>query len=207
MVLGATSSSPIVLESCRQIGVLSDTHVPHRLQRLPSQVFDALRGCDVIFHAGDLESPDILTELSQLAPTYAVRGNLHWQFSTGTHDQDLPISLFFLANSRLIWLTHGHLRFRYSILDKVHGVRTRRTAEGINGLLIDRLSRLRPPHVSIVIFGHSHKSCAVHRGGALFFNPGAVAAIAERHPKEPPRVGILRFQEDGQVAHEWRPLT
>ncbi|MCS6772562.1 MAG: metallophosphatase family protein [Thermoflexales bacterium] len=207
MEIGASPSTPIVLTGCQQVGVLSDTHVPHRLPRLPAQVFDALRGCDVILHAGDLESPEILAELGQLAPTYAVRGNLHWQFSTGAHDQDLPVSLFFLANGRHIWLTHGHLRFRYSILDKVYGLRARRIPEGINSLLIERLSRLRPPQVSIVIFGHSHKSCAVHRGGALFFNPGAVAAIAERHPKEPPRIGVLHFRNGGQVAHEWRPLT
>ena len=53
------------------IGVISDTH-----GLLRPQALDALRGCDLIIHAGDVGSPDILAPLRALAPTHAVRGNV-----------------------------------------------------------------------------------------------------------------------------------
>lgn len=89
---------------------------------MPQRVYDLLRGCDAILHAGDLESPDILPALQHIAPTYAVRGNLHWQFSTGTHDQNLPLALTFRIGAHQLWMTHGHMRFAYSVVDKVLGL-------------------------------------------------------------------------------------
>jgi putative phosphoesterase len=53
-----------------RIGVISDTHGLLR----PAAV-DALRGSDLIVHAGDIGDPAILRELSLLAPVTAVRGN------------------------------------------------------------------------------------------------------------------------------------
>lgn len=50
--------------------MISDTHGLMRAQAL-----DALRGSDLIVHAGDIGNPAILQELSALAPTHAVRGN------------------------------------------------------------------------------------------------------------------------------------
>ncbi|MDW8055001.1 MAG: metallophosphoesterase family protein [Anaerolineae bacterium] len=199
--------SPIVLPRWQRIGVVADTHVPHRLPALPAQVLDLLRDCDVILHAGDLESPEILAQLGRIAPTYAVRGNLHWQYSTGTHDQDLPLSLCFRAGPHCIWMTHGHLRFRFSLVDKVQGWQARRQAGGINRLLIARLAVYRPRDANIVIFGHSHRSCAVWHGGVLFFNPGSVCALSERAPEESARVGVLCLHEDGHIEPTWRLLS
>ena len=53
------------------IGVISDTH-----GLLRPQALDALRGSDLIIHAGDVGSPEILEPLRALAPTHAVRGNV-----------------------------------------------------------------------------------------------------------------------------------
>jgi uncharacterized protein len=52
------------------IGVISDTHGLLRPEALA-----ALRGADVIVHAGDIGSPDVLKALSTVAPVTAVRGN------------------------------------------------------------------------------------------------------------------------------------
>lgn len=169
---------------------------------MPARVYEAFAGCDVILHAGDLESPDILAPLKRIAPTYAVRGNLHWQFSTGTHDQDLPLSLMLRAGARTIWMTHGHMSFAHSVFDKVLGFGERHTPNLVNRHLITRLSRMRPPEASIVVFGHSHLSCAEWRDDVLYFNPGAVSPSAERHSKEAPRVGVLTLDGDG-VAYAW----
>jgi putative phosphoesterase len=53
------------------VGVISDTH-----GLLRSQAVDALRGSDLIIHAGDVGDAAILGVLRQLAPTFAVRGNV-----------------------------------------------------------------------------------------------------------------------------------
>lgn len=53
-----------------KIGVISDTH-----GLLRPEVAKVLRGCEVILHGGDINSPEILQALRKIAPTYAVRGN------------------------------------------------------------------------------------------------------------------------------------
>jgi putative phosphoesterase len=53
------------------IGLISDTY-----GLLRPEAVAALRGSDVIIHAGDIGAPEILTELSRLAPVTAIRGNI-----------------------------------------------------------------------------------------------------------------------------------
>jgi uncharacterized protein len=53
------------------LGVISDTHGLLRPQALA-----ALRGCDLIIHAGDVGKPEVLDRLREIAPTFAVRGNV-----------------------------------------------------------------------------------------------------------------------------------
>lgn len=52
------------------IGVISDTHGLVRPEAL-----DALRGCELIVHAGDIGGLDVLSALAAIAPVEAVRGN------------------------------------------------------------------------------------------------------------------------------------
>lgn len=52
------------------VGVISDTH-----SLLRPAALAALHGSDLILHAGDIGSPDVLARLRELAPTFAVRGN------------------------------------------------------------------------------------------------------------------------------------
>ena len=201
-------TNPIIAldDDCRRIGVLADTHIPHRMKAMPPRVYDLLRGCDVILHAGDLETPDILDALRQIAPTYAVRGNLHWQFSTGTHDQDLPLALTFKIGRQVVWMTHGHISFAYSVVDKAKSIGERRTLAQVNRALIDRLRRMKPIDATVVVFGHSHLSCAVTIYGVLYFNPGAVTSSELQLSKELPRIGFLNFDNDGNVTCEWEAL-
>ena len=55
----------------KTIGVISDTHGLLRPEALA-----ALRGSDLIVHAGDIGSPDVIEALQGLAPVFAVRGNV-----------------------------------------------------------------------------------------------------------------------------------
>jgi uncharacterized protein len=53
-----------------KVGVISDTHGLMRPQALA-----ALRGSELILHAGDIGAPEILDALRALAPVKAIRGN------------------------------------------------------------------------------------------------------------------------------------
>jgi putative phosphoesterase len=59
------------IEKAILIGVISDTH-----SLLRPEAIAALRGSEHIIHAGDVGSPEILEELSTIAPVTAVRGNI-----------------------------------------------------------------------------------------------------------------------------------
>jgi len=55
----------------KTIGVISDTHGLVRAEALA-----ALHGSDLIVHAGDIGSPDVIGALQTLAPVFTVRGNV-----------------------------------------------------------------------------------------------------------------------------------
>lgn len=52
------------------IGVISDTHGLIR-----PEAVQALRGADLIIHAGDIGEPDVIETLKSIAPVVAIRGN------------------------------------------------------------------------------------------------------------------------------------
>lgn len=53
-----------------RVGVIADTH-----GLLRPEAVDALRGVDLVLHAGDVGGPEVLDGLRALAPVVAVRGN------------------------------------------------------------------------------------------------------------------------------------
>ncbi len=82
------------------VGVISDTH-----GLLRPQALEALRGSDLIVHAGDVGKPEILEALRELAPLKVVRGNVdidEWA-------QELPVQELFTVEGVEIAVNHGHL--------------------------------------------------------------------------------------------------
>jgi uncharacterized protein len=79
------------------IGVISDTHGLVRPEAL-----DALRGTDLILHAGDIGKPQVLEELGRVAPAIAVRGNN----DKGSSAEDLPLYEVVQAEAIFIYLLH-----------------------------------------------------------------------------------------------------
>jgi putative phosphoesterase len=71
----------------KTVGVISDTH-----GLLRPEAVEALRGSELIIHAGDAGTPEILEQLRQVAPVVAVRGNVdtgRWALSLpATHEID-----------------------------------------------------------------------------------------------------------------------
>ena len=79
------------------VGIISDTH-----SLLRPQALDALRGCDLIIHAGDVGKGEILEALRALAPTFAVRGNI----DTAGAAAQLPASELVEVGSLLFYVLH-----------------------------------------------------------------------------------------------------
>ncbi len=65
------------------VGVISDTHGV-----ISKQALEALKGSQLIIHAGDVGDPRVIERLEQIAPVYAVRGNT----DRGRWAQGLPMT-------------------------------------------------------------------------------------------------------------------
>jgi uncharacterized protein len=55
-----------------RLGIISDTH-----GLLRPEATEALRGVDLILHAGDVGGPEILAQLKTIAPVFAPRQRGH----------------------------------------------------------------------------------------------------------------------------------
>ena len=79
------------------IGVISDTH-----GLLRPEAVEKLHGVDHIIHAGDVGIPDILNELSRIAPVTAVRGNV----DRGGWAEKLPLTTVVEVGGVSIYVIH-----------------------------------------------------------------------------------------------------
>jgi uncharacterized protein len=79
------------------IGVISDTH-----GLLRPEALEALRGSQMIIHAGDIGGQEILDALQALAPVIAVRGNT----DHGPWADALPETAVAEAGPALIYVLH-----------------------------------------------------------------------------------------------------
>jgi putative phosphoesterase len=79
------------------VGLISDTHGLLRPEALA-----ALQGSDLIIHAGDVGRPEVLDRLREVAPTFAVRGNIDTQPWAAA----LPMTEAVEAGPHLIWVLH-----------------------------------------------------------------------------------------------------
>jgi 3',5'-cyclic AMP phosphodiesterase CpdA len=61
------------------IGLISDTHIPTRADKLPEKVSEIFKDVDFIIHSGDFVSLSVAEELEKIAPLYAVQGNMDFQ--------------------------------------------------------------------------------------------------------------------------------
>ncbi len=79
------------------VGVISDTH-----GLLRPQAVAALRGSDLIIHAGDIGSAEVIKTLSGIAPTFAVRGNV----DKAAWAADLPMTELVDVGERQFFVLH-----------------------------------------------------------------------------------------------------
>ena len=81
----------------KRIAVLSDTH-----GLLRPEVLTAIDGCDAIIHGGDINKPEIIERLQEIAPVYVVRGNNDKEWA-----EHIPATLTFQIEDCRFFLVHN----------------------------------------------------------------------------------------------------
>jgi putative phosphoesterase len=122
----------------KTIGLISDTH-----GLLRPEALRALRGSDLIIHAGDVGNLKILKALEGLAPVVAVRGNMD---TAAWAVEQLPATNVAEAGDASIYVVHD-----------VHDLDLDPAAGGFRA----------------VVSGHSHRPSRSERDGVLYINPGS----------------------------------
>jgi putative phosphoesterase len=164
-----------------RVVALADTHAPRRWGSCPPRVAECLRGADLILHAGDVCTAEVLDELAGYAPVRVVRGNNDgpdvgaWGApETAELDLDgLPVAM-------------------------VHD----------SGPAAGRVARMRRwfPGAALVVFGHSHipldQSDPAIRGLRIF-NPGS-PTDRRRQPRG--TLGLLRIEHGRLVEARIVPV-
>lgn len=153
-----------------KIGVISDTHLPRGNRKIPGKVFELFAGADLILHAGDFVTEDILFELGAIAPVRGVLGNCDGPDLA----RQVPPTDSIEVGGLKIGMIHDS------------GDRERRRK---------RMTRAFPGH-RVVVFGHSHMPVIDDDGELLLLNPGS-ACDPRRAPA--PTVAILDIV-DGRPA-------
>lgn len=151
-----------------QIGVISDTHVPH-FNKLPESIWEHFAGVALIIHAGDLSRLSVLAELETIAPVVAVQGNIEEDEVV----RKLPVKREIVVGFCRIGVVH--------ILGDSHNR--------------EKVARQEFPNVRVVVYGHSHIPWNEERNGLLLFNPGSAT---DRRRQERCSIGLLQIDDEAR---------
>ncbi|MGB3412530.1 MAG: metallophosphoesterase family protein [Microthrixaceae bacterium] len=158
--------------------VLADTHIrPSSSRDLPDEVWDAAERADVILHAGDVLTSDLLVRLAELAPVHAVLGN-----NDVTLSPDLPETLSMDLGGVRVAMLHD------------------------SGTRVGRHARLyrRFPEAQVVVYGHSHlPDDSEGEAGQRIFNPGS---CTERRRAPHRTYGWLELADGHVIEHRIIPV-
>jgi putative phosphoesterase len=131
-----------------RLAIISDTHLPRGARRLPDACVAHLRAADLVLHAGDVVTPEVLAEIEALGPPVrAVAGNV----DVAALRARLPERDVVVAGDARIGMVHDA------------------------GPAAGRPARLRRwfPDCDAVVFGHSHIPLHVTEDAFQIFNPGS----------------------------------
>ena len=164
-----------------RLAVVSDTHShPHEktAERLAELAPTA------ILHGGDIGDLEVLEELAQIAPVFAVRGNID------VRAHDLPDVLTIDVGALRILLTHI----------AVYGPRLRPE--------VARLAKAE--RASLVVCGHSHVPFIGTDRGLTVFNPGSIGPRRFQLPIVLGRIdvtpaGVKLAHVDAETGRTWLP--
>jgi uncharacterized protein len=157
------------------IAVISDTHMPRGGRRLPEACVERIASADLLLHAGDLMTVEVLRELESIGPPVAaVYGNM----DTPDLRRLLPAERVVAAGGARIGMVHDA------------GPRAGR---------LERMRRRFGDRADAVVFGHSHLPLHERASdGFQIFNPGSPT---ERRRAPSHTMGMARV-ESGKVELE-----
>lgn len=139
---------PVCLDRRVLIAVISDTHMPRGVRRLPDRCVQLIRGADLLLHAGDLVDLGTLEDLRAIGPPLrAVHGNV----DDAQVRAQLPAQRIVAVGGVRIAMLHD------------------------SGPAAGRMTRMRRrfPDADAVVFGHSHLPLHESADGLQLFNPGS----------------------------------
>lgn len=155
-----------------EVVVLSDTHAKD-LADLPERILEDLKKAELIIHAGDYTSKNLLDQLRELGDLKGVHGNM----DCDEIKRELPDKDIFEISGFKIGITHP------SEGGSPVGLKSR--AESKLGEDLD-----------LIIYGHSHKPVNEKESNTIYFNPGsATGAFPARYKT----YGILRIEDEIEV--------
>jgi D-glycero-D-manno-heptose 1,7-bisphosphate phosphatase len=169
------------------IGVVADTHVPDRLNKIPSRALRLLADSEVqtILHAGDICHPSAIAQLERVATVIAVRGNrdilrpANWV---------LPSARTIRLGGLTVGLTHGQGTPWEYFASKLPFARR----GFVPRKRLVSLAMRFDTEVQAVIYGHTHLARIDWIDGVLFFNPGSPAP--EYFSDLGPTIGLLQIE-------------
>ena len=177
-----------------KIGLIADTHMPGSIDVLWPQVARAFEGVELILHAGDLHTLDIVDHLGEIAPVYVARGN-----------GDLDIIDERLQDSWLLERDGLHIGMIHHFPSPI-----RKSPDHLEKHLHKHFPEQLP---DILIYGHTHLEDVRTIDGRLFINPGSptlprnqslrlgTIATVEISPSQITTT-ILQLTEDGVEHHD-----
>jgi putative phosphoesterase len=157
------------------IAVLADTHMPRGSRRLPRGCVERIAAADLVIHAGDFMTLEVLRELEAIGPPVA---GVHGNMDSPQLRRLLPAERVVEAGGARIALLHDA------------GPRTGR---------LERMRRRFGERADAVVFGHSH--LPLHEradDGFQIFNPGSPT---ERRRAPAHTMGLARTAR-GRVEFE-----
>ena len=157
------------------VAVISDTHMPRGGRRLPEACVERIASADLLLHAGDLMTVDVLRELEAIGPPMAA---VHGNMDTAELRRLLPAERVVEVGGARIAMLHDA------------GPRAGR---------LERMRRRFGERAGAVVFGHSH--LPLHErapDGFQIFNPGSPT---ERRRAPSHTMGMARV-DSGTVGFE-----
>jgi putative phosphoesterase len=170
-----------------RVGLISDTHIPDRDQKLPLQVIGAFKDVDLIIHAGDLYSASVLDDLEKIAPVIAARGDDDWI----ADDHRLKDKQILSIEGLSVWVIHQFAALNFYSKGLISLEDATEYIKGYSTL------------PDIFVFGHSHKALTVKIQNTLFINPGSAT-----YPDHVPTLGTVSILavSSGKYELETLPL-
>lgn len=142
-----------------RVGLISDTHLSSGV--LPQAITNAFQGVDLILHAGDLVTLDVLHQLETIAPVTAIHGNMDMPDVR----RNLTSKMVIEIQEQRIGLIHGH-----HVPDPQRVLPAPIDFEAMHQYL---LSEFQGEEVGCIIYGHTHQAHIATYRGTLIINPGS----------------------------------